>query len=140
MIVEINVFSSSVKLHYCGWAISGNLHAIGFAATMRLLSNYFDLLSFLTAADTTGACDVIRGGRAMTRPCLLEVAAVVAVAWLGLGVGVALACYSYRASSCHTLTAPATRTRPASPTPASLSVCSVSLPSRPVNFGNVKRC
>ena len=38
-------FSSSVKLQYAGRrTISGKLLAIGFAATMRLLSNYFDLL------------------------------------------------------------------------------------------------
>ena len=37
-------FSSSVKLHYYGRrTISGKLLAIGFAATMRLLSSYFDL-------------------------------------------------------------------------------------------------
>ena len=38
-------FSSSVKLHHCGRrTISWKLLAIGFAATMRLLSNYFDLM------------------------------------------------------------------------------------------------
>ena len=38
-------FSSSVNLHYYGRrTISEKLLAIGFAATMRLLSNYFDLL------------------------------------------------------------------------------------------------
>ena len=37
--------SSSVKLHYYGRrTISGKLLVFGFVATMRLLSNYFDLL------------------------------------------------------------------------------------------------
>ena len=38
-------FSSSAKLQYYERrTISGKVHAIGFAATMRLLSNYSDLL------------------------------------------------------------------------------------------------
>ena len=41
--------SSSVKLHCCGRrTISGKLLAFGFVATMRLLSNYFDLLSYFS--------------------------------------------------------------------------------------------
>ena len=39
------IFLLTVQLHYYGRrTISGKLLAIGFAATMRLLSNYFDLL------------------------------------------------------------------------------------------------
>ena len=69
---QLGFLSSSVKLHCYGRrTISGKLLAIGFAATIRLLSNYFDLL-FTDVVYTTmdieptpvqGAVSVARGCR-----------------------------------------------------------------------------